>query len=88
MNPSCCTSPRHMEHIPSLAHAAIAIALVLAVAWLFSLCWAWMSTPFVRHACRRCVKEACGFCQREERDRKVREYAEEARQRKAERDAG
>jgi hypothetical protein len=86
MNPSCCQSPAHVSNIPSWAHAAAAVLILVAVAWLLALGWAWMSSPYVRHACLRCVKEACQFCIDEERNRRVDTYVEQARERKAARD--
>lgn len=79
--PPCCQSPAHIQHWPAWVHAVIAIAVVIAVVYVASVCWAWMSTPYVRHACGRCVKEACQFCIDEERDRRVNEYCTQMQER-------
>jgi hypothetical protein len=73
---------------PSWAHALAAMticAIGFAAVWG---CAKSSDTPLVRHVLNVCDPLSCQRCQDKARDRRVSDYARQARERRAERAAG
>ena len=71
-----------MSAVPSIAHALIAVLLTLIGGAFIYGCIRLAESPLARHLCGVCNRLSCGYCQDEERNRKVSEYAAQARERR------